>query len=444
MAAPSTRAVPWDIFEEHLNEAAFLWGQWEDALVAANYNLGDVIAGPESRLLAHLDALVLGGQPVADRLLLPALADDEPERIAAAAWALVQAEKDDHQDAIIAAMVQSKPPVRAAIVRALGLSPRADLSRLARLWPTGAPEIRGAIFDLMRVGEPTSTWVHENLEPVLRGGDSIPLAGALRALRQAPNRALLDCVDAALKTELREVRREAITTGIVLDSKAAWDACRRAAIKAGDACRLPLALLASSNRAADRAVVHAFARDPKVKRHAVWALGFAGDLEAANVLVEATADKAVAKIAGEALWAITGVTLEGPLVVRGETQGPSVKEVSDDDPPPIVRTEDHLPLPNAAAVKTWWQGARTRFSPGVRHIFGQPRTPDALRAALAVAPMWRREVLWVELAAAVGGAAPAINLQGWAHEQTATRAPAPARGAKIENVARVATPGRTR
>src|SRR6185369_14237639 len=49
----------WDILEEHLAEAAFLWEQWELALDAANYSLDEVAAGPEERLRAHLDALVL-------------------------------------------------------------------------------------------------------------------------------------------------------------------------------------------------------------------------------------------------------------------------------------------------------------------------------------------------------------------------------------------------
>ena len=71
-----SRAVRWDICEEHLDEAAFLWDRGERALNAPNYAIGEVAVGPEERLLAHLDGLVLGGQPVADKLLLPALGDD--------------------------------------------------------------------------------------------------------------------------------------------------------------------------------------------------------------------------------------------------------------------------------------------------------------------------------------------------------------------------------
>ena len=422
MPAPASRPIRWDIYEEHFEEASYLWGEWEDALVAANYTLDDVAAGPEARLHAHLDGLVLGGRPVAEKLLLPALTGDEPGRIAPAAWALVQSEPgapngaaaDDYQDAVVGALASAAPPARAAIARALRLSARADHSRVAPLWRNGSPETRGVVFDLLSASEPT--WAREHLESVLRGGDSLPLAGALRALRRAPDRSLIVCVEDALKTELREVRLEAMTTGIVFGVPAAWDVCRRIAIRAGDGCRLPLALLATSSRPTDRAVVLAFARDPKVKRHAIWALGFAGDVEAADALVEATGDAAVARAAGEALSAISGVAIEGALATPGETEGPGVGEVGDDDPPPVVRTEDHLPLPNAAAVKKWWQRERARFAPGARHIFGQPRTPGALRAALTTAPMWRREVLAIELAAATTAAA-AVDVKTWAAEQ---------------------------
>src|SRR6185369_129808 len=81
---PAARSIPWDIYEEHLDEAAFLWGQWESALDAATFALHDVMVGPEERLRAHLDGLVLGGARVAEKLLVPALGDDDAGKIAAA------------------------------------------------------------------------------------------------------------------------------------------------------------------------------------------------------------------------------------------------------------------------------------------------------------------------------------------------------------------------
>src|SRR5512133_3584601 len=101
-AAPRTRDT--DIYEEHLDEAAFLWFAWEDALRSANYVLDEVVEGPEARLRAHLDGLVLGGAPVAEQLLLPALADSDPGRVSAAAWSLLHAEDGEYFDTLFAAL----------------------------------------------------------------------------------------------------------------------------------------------------------------------------------------------------------------------------------------------------------------------------------------------------------------------------------------------------
>jgi len=64
-----------DVLEEHLSEAAFLWTQWERALVAPDYTL-DETAELEERLLAHLDGLVTAGRPAIE-LLAPKVREGE-------------------------------------------------------------------------------------------------------------------------------------------------------------------------------------------------------------------------------------------------------------------------------------------------------------------------------------------------------------------------------
>ena len=63
MAFPSP--IRWDIAKEHLDEAAFLRQLWEQSLCSPQYSLAEIAQGPEERMLAHLDALVLGGARVA-------------------------------------------------------------------------------------------------------------------------------------------------------------------------------------------------------------------------------------------------------------------------------------------------------------------------------------------------------------------------------------------
>jgi uncharacterized protein (TIGR02270 family) len=417
MTTPQFRPIPWDIYEEHLSESAWLWQEWEQALDSPLYALGDVVVGPEERLHAHLDGLVLGGARVAEKLLLPALGKEEPGEISAAAWALVQAEDADHQDAVIKALASAEPPVQQAIARALSLCPRLDLSRLVQHWSGGAGPLRALILDGFGPREPA--WVREHLDQALRSGQAPLVAAGLRAVRRLRERTYLDHVQLALQSEDAEVRREAISAGLVLGAKAAWIACRSIAATPGPGpiVRFTLGVLGSSPDPNDRAFVRGKIADAEAGQHAIWASGFAGDVEAADLIVQAMADEEKAPLAGEALAAITDVAIAGALAKPGETEGPEKEEVAEDAPPPEVRPEDHLPMPQAEAVKKWWETERSRFQPGIRFIKGQPHTTDSVRAAVATAPTWRREILMLMLATMKGPPPPEVDLKGWARAQ---------------------------
>jgi uncharacterized protein (TIGR02270 family) len=296
----------------------------------------------------------------------------------------------------------------------MALAPNVDLERTAQLWARAAPAARASLLELVGAREPerSGPWI----ESSMRSGDPAHAAAALRVARRVFDPALIAPVEAALESRVPELRVEAVATGIAMGSNAAWDACRAAATQQGDGCRLPLGLLASSVEPQDRAIVRASVSDSGAKRHAIWALGFAGDLEAADVLVEAVEDHAVAKIAGESLSAITGLVLGRGMVRAEQTAAAATMEVGEDDPPPVVRPEDRLLTPNSKAVARWWRRERTRFVPGVAHIQGQPRTPGNVHAALATTTMWRREVLWLDLARTTGRP-PGVNLKSWAGDQ---------------------------
>lgn len=413
MPAPG-QPLLWDVYEEHLDEAGWLWGEWLRALDSPIYTLADVAGGLEERLHAHLDGLVLGGQPVAEKLLLPALGGDEPGPVSAAAWALLQAEHGDHQDAVVQAMKAAAPPMQAAIGRALCLAPRADISRLIRLWRGGSPAVRAIVLDVFAPREPQ--WVRDRLTTSFRSGHAGLVAAALRAVRRMRDPGFADHVRFALPYPEPAVQHEALTCGLALGLKETWGMCRTIAASPGDDCRLAMGLLAISPDGKDREWVLARLAEPTSRRHALWALGFAGDVKALDALVEAMADAETGKLAGEAFRAITGVPVAGALSKPGTTTGPDEDEVSLDDPPPVVRPEDGLPQPNPEAVARWWAKERPRFHPVVRYVDGQPRTSDALRAALTTATTWRREVLATELTMSVPNP-PRIDLDDWAKHQ---------------------------
>src|SRR5688572_12274873 len=118
----------WDVYEEHLEEASFLSAQWERALESSHYTIDEVAAGPEARLFAHLDGLVLGGVPVAEQLVVPALEDADANRVWVAGWVLLQSESGDRFETLWTALLGATEPARRrALGRALELSTRTDL-----------------------------------------------------------------------------------------------------------------------------------------------------------------------------------------------------------------------------------------------------------------------------------------------------------------------------
>ena len=238
------RPIPWDIYEEHLDEAAFLWWQWERALDAANYTLDEVIDGPEERLRAHLDGLVLGGARVAERLLLPALGDDDPGKVAAATWALLAGEDADHLEAVFEALTKAeKNETRAAMGRAFELCQRADLgARLLPRFEPSAPGVQAVIVNAVSAEAerraaagsgalPATTKEARTaalpLEALLRSRHPELLVAALRALRRARDPELAALVEGPLGSPYVAVRDAAIETGLILGMPGASRACNK-------------------------------------------------------------------------------------------------------------------------------------------------------------------------------------------------------------------------
>ena len=381
-----------------------------------------MIDGPEERLHAHLDGLVLGGQRVAEKLLVPALADADEGKVFAAAWTLVQAEAPDPTDylgVVLDALASAKPARRGPRSAGRSSSAGAPIPR----GPWRAPGRRAIRWCGAPCSTPSPSTTRSGRARVWPSAPvlaiSTSMRSALRALRRAPapeRAAHAERVEEALRAGDPGVRQEAIATGYVMGTRGLRDACRREAQAAGDECRLALALMAGRGDATGpiaRGSWRALAV-PEARRHVLWALAFAGDVTAADALVEAMDDAKVARVAGESFAAITGVSIAGRFVTPGVTKGPGVEDVEPDDPPPEALPEDLLLVPAPDAVRKWWGKARGRMQGGSRYLYGEPRQPGGSIATIRRASMWRWPVLALEAAVATGAV---IDVRGWAKKR---------------------------
>jgi uncharacterized protein (TIGR02270 family) len=379
------RPIPWDIYEEHLDEAAFLWEQWEHALSAQNFTLAEVAAGPEERLLAHLDALVIGGSSVADELCVPALESDEMARVAAAAWVLLHVEGRDRLDDSWQALSAAEPARRDAMARAFALCLRADLpARLSPRFDALAPPLQACLIDVLRIRDASALarlpWAR------LVGQSDPELLGAVsRAARRSAVELDRSAIERGLASELSETRSAAIELGTLSRHEVVRSRCRSLIAESAPERRLALAALAIGGDPQDQQrLLEWSVRD--IGQDAVWALGFSGQPAVAEALLAWLDDPRLCASAAESFATITGLELDGELV---EPAPPEPEEVADDAPLREPEPGDDLPRPDAPRVRAWWQQNAGRFEGDRRYFGGRPWAPTLPVSTLASTATWR-------------------------------------------------------
>ncbi|QRK12590.1 TIGR02270 family protein [Archangium violaceum] len=402
----------WEVYEEHLEEAEFLWGQRERQGGSPEYRLPEVAEG-EERLLARVDALVLGGTPVAEGLLVPALESELPTRTSAAAYTLLVGGVPGASQAVLEAVRKEVPGVLEAMAKALALlEPGALPAWVPQLLEAPEPALQALALGVLGThgGVPTA-----RLLALLQHEEEEVVAAALRAL--ARSRTAVDgrTLQHLLASPVPAVRDAAIEAGLAGGQRAAWAACQATlAVPDAHLSRL-LWALGGDDRDVQRLV--ALLDTPALRADVLWVLGFSGRLAAADACMVCLADPSVTALAGEAFSALTGLRLKGPYAL--ERSEPSEAELDTNPDMDIRRSmEDLLPLPAPDAVAAWWKEARPRFTPGQRYLLGEPLTAGSLLEALETAPMRRRHVLGLEVTLRSQGQVR-VPTRAWARTQEA-------------------------
>ncbi|WNG39582.1 TIGR02270 family protein [Archangium violaceum] len=385
------------MYETHLDEAAFFWGQWEQELTAPDEVLAEV-AESEERLLARLDALVLGGERVAERILRPALASDEPERLSAAVFALLSGGWRWGPDVVLELLGEAGPEALGAIQRALELLDTDALPAwLPSLLSRGELPLQALALDVLGTHGVT---LGVPLAGLVTGEPSVA-AAALRAAARLRVRLDWPPLRQALASPEAPVRDAALVAALQSGHREAWTVCREQVAARGPKLGLPLLLLSLGAGPSAASLLREPLQEPRLRPDALWALGFNGHVSAAEACLEYLADEEVGHLAAEAFCAITGLVLAGRFV-----SGSGAPEPDEDAPP---KPGGHpapgpgLPQPDPGAIRAWWE-ARRRLDPTVRYLRGEPRTPASLLQGLWTEPMRRRPALALEVALRSHGA----------------------------------------
>ena len=374
----------WDIVDEHLDAADSLVGLWEASLESARYDLDRVRTGPERRLLAHVDALTVGGEGVADDRLVPCIAEESgAPQVVAAALALLGGGLPHRVDWLLETLAATGEETKAAIVRALGLCDHPQLSacllaayRRAREASQRVPLLRALARRQVAVGA--------ELESALRSTDAELVEAALEAAVNGAPRSALRLIESRLDAPEEATQRAALRAGLVLGSRYAWECCVHRA-GAGSRDALTMVALVGDGPQHDWLARRVAAGSAA----ALWAAGFTGRVGCARACLDLLDDEELGPLAGEAFAAITGADPESdPLFEPGD----------DDDPTGLSR-------PDAAAVRSWWAANEPRFDARLQYLRGEAFDARTLVCALRSEPMRRREPLALELMIRTRGAA---------------------------------------
>ncbi|KIG17555.1 hypothetical protein DB30_03256 [Enhygromyxa salina] len=418
--------VIWDIMKEHLDEAEFLVETWSNCVDSPKFSYAKLRAGPEERLLAHLEGLRIGGPSVVQRLLLPALSelDDDEFRSAAVCLAILHGAGVEACEQLLASFDQAEAVGHRGLVRGFSLSQRDGLvpwlgRDLDRLGPQVLAS-RLRIFAAHRVnaGQQLIAWL---------GAEDLNLQRAAAQLaRHTGAPSALRLLHPMMQHEDDALRWAAIESGLIRGQMPAWLAVPREAFSRGRWQREALGWLAMLGDASVHQRLLAALRDTPTPA-LVWAAGLSGRPAAVDLALELLEEPRLARLAGEVVCAVAGLRDDEPD--HWLDRGVRVGEAPEDGLPPLDRDDldqaviqsgdDKLRLPNPDALRFWWAQRRGQFDPQLRYSNGAALDLPALARSLAVVPTRRRHPLALELAARSTGRAQIATwaLMGAQHRQ---------------------------
>jgi len=389
---PGTAEPFWDLVEESLEEAAFLWKRWEAELASPVRNLQEIGSWTEDRLHGALDGVRVARDGLL-RLTQSAVEADDAVRLTLGAHLLAAGSPAAARSQLATVVREATGPRLWSFIRGIEVAELdASFAPVTSALSSGGPEHLAALCRLKAFRRSTPG---REIAVVFDSGEPSLQVEALRALRHVQDDSAAKYVEAGLQSDSPDVRRAAIECGVRQRRASAWDTVRKLIYERNPESAPFLSLLASVGSADDAQLVVTALGEPALQRAGLFALGFIGTPEAAQMCLTAMRDPQLARSAGEAYCAITGADLQRDRLVAREPEAGAADLVP--------AAHDLWPVPDPEAVRTHWEAAKSRYVPGTRHLYGKPIDASVLVGAIERGPMLRRPELINELTLRSGG-----------------------------------------
>lgn len=364
-----------DIIEEHIEEADFLWQQRNIALASRDYNF-DELGGLEERLLAHLDGLLVGGNE-AWELLGPKIASREVGEVFAATFTALEsrtADKVDHvQKAFTTAEGETLEGIRHGMYHTAYLETEKLFGDYHNLKSNNNRAVVVDILSFRRTRE-----LEPHLGTFLNDEDPVVVASAIEAIGRLRSAQYKDRVEQLLNAGDSSICYAAMRTGLLLGSKKAINACRKAVADQRAEANSAVILLGLAGLDEDLPTISNAIKDAKSSREAITALGTMGKIGAMDELIRYATDPSLSRLTGEAVYRITGVDLEKEeLIVQGPVD-PEIGGENKEEDDFVEDLDEGLPIPDPTKLEIWWRRIAPKFAGGIRYRHGQPHGREIL------------------------------------------------------------------
>lgn len=359
-----------NIVAQHASEAAHLWMQWQDAVLAPHYVPWE-LARHRDRVEANIDGLRIAGDPGWNIVYQQLEDKSEPGEVFVAAFLAYESGKQDRIDKVLA-LAAPVYTLHSAVVSALTWLPASQATRYLPAL------LNGVTPGLRRIGLSAASALHSNPGLALEKGlNDLDLSLRSRALKVVG--------EMGYQVWANQLRKELRSPDLGCRFTAAWSLARMSSDAAALAELHTIALAESTYRipalnilvrrlepGAVRKLIGMLSKIPGAERLVLFTMGVWGDPVDVPYLLEKMTVTPHARIAAESFSFITGLNLTDS---NFDASTPADHEAVPNEDPLDDRVEldpdDNLPWPLVDKVQDWWNKNRSRFQPGTRYLVGE-------------------------------------------------------------------------
>lgn len=382
------------IINQHALEAALLWEQRRAAISAPQFALHS-LAKLDDRIAAHINGLQIAGGAGWAECESQLATGDAGELFVAAVLALDTRHPKHIEDLL--SLAEATAELQAGLISAFGwVSPQNSQNTLKELLTSNSPYhrrvgIAGLAINRINPGRALVDAIIDS-DPVLR-------ARAMRAAGELGRRDLVPLLRMSLADKDEACRFWSAWSGATLGDAAALPVLLGEVTRNGpfSARALPV-LLRRMDVSAARDFLSELFGNESLARLLLNGAGYLGDPYFADALIEVMAVPELARVAGEAFTLMTGAdipdgSLEGEPPVdfqSGPNDDPDDEDVAPDP-------DEDLPWPNQEKVKRWWHKKKSEFQEGKRYLLGKPIDEENAQRVLRVGRQRQRIAAALEL-----------------------------------------------